>query len=164
MTTKKKANPQPKRRPPYVPTPEDTAKVQALCGFGLAEKDVAAYIDISVPTLRKYFSEKMRKARPNLMAMAAGGLFDALKNKEAWAVKWVHATIGKEFGWHVARQSELEPDVTLEDVFPGADFNRLNPKQMRTMLDLLALCGVFLTERLPPAALPMRELQDAGGV
>lgn len=148
MTAKKTKAAKPKRdrpgQPPHVPTDETNAKVQALCGFGLSEGDVADYLDITVPTLRKHYSPRLRKARRDLMALAGGGIFTALQKKEPWAIKYLHGTLGKKYGW-----TERIEIVLPKDVFGAADPSRLTDEQWKTFVELLAIMGVDLMQHAP---------------
>lgn len=138
---KKRKAKKPNGRPPHVATDETKNLVQALCGFGLGEEAVADYLDISVPTLRKHYSDRVRKARPTLMALASGGLFEALKNKDAWAVKYLHGTLGKQFGW-TERTEVTGKDG--QDIFAGLDLTKLNATNFEKLKDLLTLAGAAL--------------------
>lgn len=129
----------PHGRPPHEATTENKNIVRALCGFGLSEDAVADYLDIDAKTLRKYYSPEMRKARPTLMAMASGGLFEALQKKEAWAVKWVHSTLGKSFGW-TERTEHTGKDG--DDLFKGMDLTKLDAGNFQKLVELLQLAGV----------------------
>lgn len=145
MTAKKPRSPakqpKPNGRPSHVPTDESRATVQALCGFGLGEEAVADYLDISVNTLRKHYSERLRKARPTLMAMASGGLFEALRKKEPWAVKYLHSTLGKQFGWTERQEVTGANGASL---FEGLDLTKLNADHLQQLKDILALAGAAI--------------------
>lgn len=126
-------------RPPYVPKPEEIAQVQALAGFGLAEREIADFLKISRETYRKAFSEDARRARPKLMAMAAGGLFAALQKKESWAIKYVHNNLGKKFGWG---QAPEQIGINPMDLLAKADPSKLSDEKLTLLIDLLAAIGV----------------------
>jgi hypothetical protein len=96
---KKKAEKKQNGRPEYVPSDQDRGAVQALSGFGLSQDDIAEFLDVAPKTLRKHYDRELVRARPALMALAGGGLFDHLKRKEAWAIKFVHGKLGKKYGW-----------------------------------------------------------------
>lgn len=152
MTAKKIKRP---RRIPtgaaHKPNDETRAQVQALCGFGCSETMVAEFLKISVVTLRKHYDHERRMARPALMAMANGSLFHHLKNKDWAATRWLHATLGKKYGW-----TERTEVVFPTDVFANADPSKLSNKEWQLFTDLLLKMGVDLmdTGGAPPRAEP----------
>jgi hypothetical protein len=46
-------------RPAHKPTPELRRQVESMAGFGIPEDDIALSIDISAPTLRKYYRREL---------------------------------------------------------------------------------------------------------
>lgn len=140
-----------KGQQPYVPTDDARAQVRALSGFGLPQTEIAKYLKITRPTLAKYYPDELERARPDLMAMAGGGLFNALHKKETWAIKYVHGTLGRRFGW--TERHELSID--FGQALGGADFSRLTSGQFQQLLDLLEIAGVHIPAPVANAARPL---------
>lgn len=57
-----------KGRPPYEPTGEDREKVRILRASGMSMPAIAEAMDISEPTLRKYFSLDLEVAKAKVTA------------------------------------------------------------------------------------------------
>lgn len=48
-------------RNPHKPTPETTAQVEALSGYGIRHDEIAIYLGIDAKTLRKHYREQLDK-------------------------------------------------------------------------------------------------------
>ena len=137
-------------RPPHEPRDQDRAIVKALTIFGLPQPDIANHLKIDQTTLVKHYPEELHTARGEVMALAAGGLFDKLKKQDEWAIKWVMGTLGKKYGW--VQRHEVGIDLTA--ALGGADFSKLSPEQFDQLVDLLALAGVYLPGAATAAVRP----------
>ena len=51
------------REQPYVPSPDDRARVETMSGLGLTTEDMGVIIDVSRHTVEKHFQSEIRKGR-----------------------------------------------------------------------------------------------------
>lgn len=103
---KGKKRPKPKKangRPRYQPSDLERGSVKSLSAAGYSEDHIAAYMRIDPKTLRKHFPDELAFATMELLGAAVGGLAQALKEKQAWAICFVLKTRGKKLhngvGW-----------------------------------------------------------------
>lgn len=92
-------------RPTFEPTKHQRAEVQALVAFGITEIDIAKYIGISVPTLRKHFVKELELGAVQANAAVAKRLFEkATKDGDTTCIIWWTKT---RMGWSEKRRTEL---------------------------------------------------------
>jgi hypothetical protein len=119
---------------PHEPTHESRAEVKALASFGLPQEEIAKYIGISHPTLRKYYKDELNfsaiKANANvakyLYNLASG---NALKQGASHgdcsraAMFWAKTRMGWRETTHLDHTS-TDGSVTMPNVIkivPGGN-------------------------------------------
>lgn len=92
-------------RPSFEATKHQRAEVRALVAFGITEIDIAKYIGVSVPTLRKHFAEELELGAVQANAAVARRLFEkATKDGDTTCIIWWTKT---RMGWSEKRRTEL---------------------------------------------------------
>ena len=93
-----KTKPDPGGRPPYQPTPKDHDQVATLAGMGIPDYDIAKVMQMSGPTLRKYFAEELDLGHIKANAAVARSLYkqatDPVKPSVAAAIFWLKCRAG----------------------------------------------------------------------
>jgi hypothetical protein len=69
-------------RPPYTPTDKDRKQVKMLSGMGVPCADIAALIEISEPTMRKYYQTELDTGYVSANAQVAQSLFKQATDKD----------------------------------------------------------------------------------
>lgn len=133
----KKAN----GRPRFQPTDEQRGSVRALSAAGYSEDEIARYIQIAPKTLRKYFPNELAFATMELLGTAVGGLADALKRKEAWAICFVLKTRGKKLHDGAGWSERHEIAGTGKDGAIPVRLSSLNDNQLVQLLGRLELAA-----------------------
>ena len=91
-------------RPAHEPTVATRAKVEALAAYRIPVEDIAALIEVSPPTLRKFYDKELRTAHVQADAKATEWLFRAvtfqigppLKDKDGNIVRDADGTIVRD--------------------------------------------------------------------
>ena len=92
MTTKKERH---KPNPPYEPTPETRAQVEALTGFGIRQDEICKFLGITKPTLHKYFRKEIDTSVVKANAAVARSLHkQATEGNVAAAIFWLKSRAG----------------------------------------------------------------------
>lgn len=85
-------------RPPYEPTEKDRAQVSLLAAMGIPDYDIAKVMQLSGPTLRKYFAHELEVGHIQANAKVAQSLFkqatDQTKPSVAAAIFWLKCRAG----------------------------------------------------------------------
>lgn len=80
-------------RPSYEPSEKDRAQVKMLSGMGVPDYDIAKVMQLSAPTLRKYFAHELEIGHIEANARVAQSLFkqatDATKPNVTAAIFWL---------------------------------------------------------------------------
>jgi hypothetical protein len=73
-----------KGRPTFEATEEQRKQVETLSGYGLTQEQIATFLDVSVPTLKKHFKPQLKRGKVAAVAVACQALFSNIKKgKEA---------------------------------------------------------------------------------
>lgn len=85
-------------RPAYEPTDKDRAQVSLLAAMGIPDYDIAKVMQLSGPTLRKYFAHELEVGHVQANAKVAQSLFrqatDQAKPSVAAAIFWLKCRAG----------------------------------------------------------------------
>lgn len=85
-------------RPAYEPTEKDRAQVSLLAAMGIPDYDIAKVMQISGPTLRKYFGPELEVGHIQANAKVAQSLYkqatDTTKPSVAAAIFWLKCRAG----------------------------------------------------------------------
>ena len=80
-------------RPAYKPDDKTRAHVKMLAGMGVPDYDIAKVVNLSRPTLRKYFMAELETGHITANAQVAQSLYNQATNKEkpnvAAAIFWL---------------------------------------------------------------------------
>ena len=80
---------------PHKPTPETTAQVEALSGYGVRHDEIAIYLDIAPKTLRKHYREQLDKGHIKANVGVARSLHkQATEGNVAAAIFWLKSRAG----------------------------------------------------------------------
>lgn len=92
-------------RPPHVPTAEGRKQVNAMAAYGTPQIDICLVLDISLPTLHKYYRHELDTAMIKANAAIGQSLFHmATKgNNVAAAIFWAKTRMG----WTEVNRTEL---------------------------------------------------------
>ena len=63
-------------RQPHEPTEKDRKLAESMAGYGIPEMDIARVIGVSVPTLRKWYSEELDTGHIKANSKVAQSLFE----------------------------------------------------------------------------------------
>lgn len=93
MTTKRKPG-----RPAYEPDDKDRAQVSMLAAMGIPDFDIAKVMQLSGPTLRKYFAHELEIGHIHASAKVAQSLYkqatDHARPSVAAAIFWLKCRAG----------------------------------------------------------------------
>lgn len=115
-------------RKAHEPTEESRKAVEAMVGYGLRREQVAAYLEISLPTLRKHYKPELARAKAVSTATVAKSLYQMATEgktsgpKVAAAIFWLKTQDGwKEVsGLEIAQYGSdgkpLEPVRVIERI------------------------------------------------
>ncbi|HSW83566.1 MAG TPA: hypothetical protein VLH12_08830 [Usitatibacter sp.] len=108
MSDEKKPN----GRPPYAPTDHDRGQVKALAAMGATMFEISQVMQVSEPTLRKYFPLELATGAIEANAKVARSLFkqatDPDKPNVTAAIFWLKARAG----WRDGRESSAGDEET----------------------------------------------------
>ncbi len=89
-------------RPSYTPTDKDRKQVKMLSGMGVPCADIAALIELSEPTMRKYYQHELDTGYIQANAQVAQSLFKQATDKDKpntiAAIFWLKARGGWKDG------------------------------------------------------------------
>lgn len=92
-------------RPSYQPTDKERAQVKALAGMGVPDYEIAKVLQVSPPTMRKYYAHELDIGHIEANAKVAQSLFkqatDPVKPNVTAAIFWLKTR---------ARWTEATPD------------------------------------------------------
>lgn len=105
-----------KTKPPHQPTDEIRKKVEFLAGFGMTHQDIALMVDMSPPTLRKYYSDELNIGKVKATAQVAKTLFQQATKPEkpnmSAAIFWLKCQAGwKEQQAEIPGKKEAKQDA-----------------------------------------------------
>lgn len=82
--------------PPHNPTEEQRKTVEAMCGYGIPEVDIARVLGIDPKTLRKHYRKELDTAFVHANARVAQSLFQQATsgNNVTAAIFWLKARAG----------------------------------------------------------------------
>lgn len=91
-------------QPAYEPTEENRKTVRALVAYGVAQDDICTVLDISKPTLHKYFRRELDVSMIEANAKVGQSLFNMATNGNvAAAIFWAKVRMG----WTETNRTEL---------------------------------------------------------
>ena len=76
----------PEGRPPYAPTQEARRLVEVLRANGVALETIARFLNVSVPTTRKYFKVELSHGHEHIQARMGAALVKAALNGHVGAM------------------------------------------------------------------------------
>jgi hypothetical protein len=98
-------------QPPHVPTDLLRAKVEGFSTIGYSHEKIAAYIEINVDTLKKYYKNELDKSKMSkVLAMADSIYARGLDGDTKAAMFWLRT----QAGWYEAKA----PDRPLDEALP----------------------------------------------
>lgn len=106
---------------------------KAIKGTGGILSAVAKNLNVTRHTVYKFldkhpeFQEKLDQEREAIVDLAEGSLFSQVKNREAWATKYLLSTKGKSRGYVEKQELEHSGD--------GVVINVNIPKEVKELLD-----------------------------
>lgn len=110
--------------PAHSPTEEQRKTVEAMCGYGIPEVDIARVLDIDPKTLRKHYRRELDTAFVHANARVAQSLFNQATtgNNVAAAIFWLKVRAGwrdritvENINTTVSDEPEPEARPTEED-------------------------------------------------
>lgn len=116
-TIKKPPKKLPTRLPPYIPTDEDAAKVEALSSIGTPEKDIAVYLGIAEVTLKKHYADILAKSLTDKNLQMAKTLFQAGVDGDVKAMMFWLKT---RAGWQEKTQVEITTNISITQALEQA--------------------------------------------
>lgn len=94
-------------RPPYTPTEKDRTQVKMLSGMGVTCADIALFLEISEPTMRKYYQHELDIGFVQANAQVAQSLFKQATDKDKPNVIAAIFWLKTRAGWKEAQTLEL---------------------------------------------------------
>lgn len=86
-------------RPPYEPSEKDRAFVKTLTGYGIPDYEIAAVLNMTPPTLRKYYSHELQIGHTEMNAKVASSLYRRAIGDGPDAVKAAMFWLERRAGW-----------------------------------------------------------------
>lgn len=106
-------------RKPFTPNDDERRQVEAMAGFGVPVKEIAALVrgGIDYDTLMKYFSEEMERGRAKANAQIGKGLFQkALGGDTTAMIFWAKTRMGwREKDEAQAQSAKIDLSLYLPD-------------------------------------------------
>lgn len=93
-------------RPAYTPTDKDRKQVKMLSGMGVPGVDIAALIEVSEPTMRKYYQHELDTGYVFANAQVAQSLFKQATDKDKPNVIAAIFWMKTRGGWKEAQAAE----------------------------------------------------------
>ena len=131
-------------QPPHKPTEQNRKTVKMMLGVGLKQEQVCAVLDISIPTLRKYYMREIESAEPEIHAMVGQSLiFNAIGGPDR---DWSKANMSAAIFVAKTRMGWKEPpqDVKVSGAVGTYDLSKLDDdglKRLETTLAAIAVTG-----------------------
>lgn len=131
-------------RPAYEPTDKDRAQVSLLAAMGVPDYDIAKVMQVSGPTLRKYFAQELEVGHIQANAKVAQSLFrqatDQTKPSVAATIFWLKCRAG----WR-------------ETATPDGSWEPIGKKEQANVDAVTAAAGTDWADLLPPGVSPLRK-------
>jgi hypothetical protein len=126
-------------RPEYVPTSEDQKRVLHAVGNGFTQYEIAILLDISEPTLKKYYFAELERGHLLAVESVSRKLYEeAIAGKPTAMIFWLKARAG----WSDYSLKPAAPDGKIKPEKPGkkaaADLAAANPDEKTDMGKLMA--------------------------
>jgi hypothetical protein len=108
MTEKRKPG-----RPTYEPTDRDRAQIKLMAAMGIPDYDIAKVMQISAPTMRKYFAHELEVGHIEATAKVAQSLFkqatDSVKPNASACMFWLKCRAGwREDGGDIGKKEQQQ--------------------------------------------------------
>ena len=98
-------------RKAYKPTNENRAKVEKLAAAGIRYEDIALFLDITRPTLDKYYKKELKIGHIKANAAVASKVYqEAINGNMTAALFWLKTRAG----WRETQKVEMSADVNTE--------------------------------------------------
>jgi hypothetical protein len=97
--------------PKHTPTAEQRKQVEAMAAYGIPEVDIARVIDISHPTLRKWYLTELQTGHVKANAKVADNLFKIATGTGREAVTAAIFWLKVRAGWSEYAPSPLPPPL-----------------------------------------------------
>ena len=114
MTEKRKPG-----RPEYEPTDKERGQVKMLSAMGIPDYDIAKVMQISGPTLRKYFFQELEVGQIESTAKVAQSLFKQATGEKpnvTAAIFWLKCRAGwREDGEAIGKKAQAEEHARTAD-------------------------------------------------
>ena len=94
-------------RPAYEPTERDRAQVKMLAAMGVPDYDIAKVMQLSGPTLRKYFFHELESGHIEANAQVAQSLYKMATDKDKPNVSAAIFWLKTRARWSEAKEEEL---------------------------------------------------------
>lgn len=129
-------------QPPHEPTEQNRKTVKMMIAAGLKQAQVCSVLDISEPTLRKYYAREIEAAEPEVFAMIGQSLiFQAIGGPDRDWTKAIPAAgifIAKtRMGW-----KEPPQDVNLRGAVGTYDLSKLDDERLKLLESILGTVAV----------------------
>lgn len=100
--------------PRHVPTEKNRGEVEALAGYGVRQDEIALYIGVTEPTLRKYYKKELKLGKVKANAAVARALFrhGVEEGNITALIFWLKA----QAGWSEKVRVEVPADDPLERI------------------------------------------------
>ncbi len=110
-------------RPSYTPTDKDRKQVKMLSGMGVPCADIAALIELSEPTMRKYYQHELDTGYIQANAQVAQSLFKQATDKDKpntiAAIFWMKTRGGWKESQHVETGKKDEKKEAAKQASKG---------------------------------------------
>ncbi len=124
-------------RPSYIPNDKDRKQVQTLSGMGVPCADIAALIELSEPTMRKYYQHELDTGYVQANAQVAQSLFRQATDKDKPNVIAAIFWMKTRGGWKEAQNAELgkkeEKQQAAKKAGAGKFAATVTPPQLRAV-------------------------------
>lgn len=94
-------------RKPYEPTEKDRIQVKMLAAMGVPDYDIAKVMQLSGPTLRKYFFQELEAGHIEANAQVAQSLYKMATDKEKPNVSAAIFWLKTRARWSEAKEEDL---------------------------------------------------------
>jgi len=94
-------------RPSYEPTEKDRVQVKMLAAMGVPDYDIAKVMQLSSPTLRKYFYHELESGHIEANAQVAQSLYKMATDREKPNVSAAIFWLKTRARWSEAKEEEL---------------------------------------------------------
>ena len=104
--------------PPYVPSPDERAKVEQMSGLGLTTEDMSILLNISRPTVEKHYQQEIRAGRVKADVAVTKNLFKIATGDTAQAAAAAMFWKKVRSRWHEVQRiiHGFDPSVMVEFV------------------------------------------------